>query len=139
MKQAMLHKRILAYFIDMIIFYAVATAITSFFTDSNTMSYTIDLMYGIAFTMDLIVVLTAISYFMLCDFVLNGSSLGKRIFNLKVVTLNNDVPSAITIIIRNVTKVMLSLLTLVSLITVISTKKCLALHDLVSNTYVVEQ
>lgn len=111
-------KRLGAYLIDLIFIYLVIFALVSFEA-------------GLLFS------LIGLIYFLGCDLLLKGSSIGKLILKIKVSELDEDkLPTTIKLLIRNVVKGICSFFPPIYLIA-LSSKNVQTLHDKAANTIVI--
>ena len=78
-------------------------------------------------------------YFVCCDFIFKGSSIGKLILKIKISEIKEDnLPTATNIIIRNVVKGICGLFPPIYLVA-LSNEKVQTLHDKISNTIVISK
>lgn len=121
-----LSKRIGAYIIDLIIIY-ISTLISNIIVHSETIS-------------TFILVFFPLIYFMACDFLMDNSSVGKKILSIKVISINELNPTMIPfdIIKRNLLKFINTLL-FPLFIAVLFNEKKQTIYDYLAHTMVVDR
>lgn len=78
-------------------------------------------------------------YFVGCDFLLKGSSIGKSIFKIKISDLEEDkLPAALNLLLRNIVKGICILFPPIYLFS-LTNEKVQTLHDKVANTIVINK
>jgi uncharacterized RDD family membrane protein YckC len=88
----------------------------------------------------LIIFILQFGYFLLFEFFMKGSTLGKKIIGLKVMMANGEPVSFSACLIRNFIRIadMLPGVYLIGIFSVIFTKRCMRIGDLAANTVVVK-
>jgi hypothetical protein len=90
-------------------------------------------------TSGLLTIFIGFIYFVCCDFIFKGSSIGKLILKIKISEIKEDnLPTATNIIIRNVVKGICGLFPPIYLVA-LSNEKVQTLHDKISNTIVISK